>query len=367
MKNKKQSEKPVTLKSEAICVHEGTKLHFIECPIDFLDYFNAFIDYKDNNFLDIGTCYILAYHKKNSDLKKASLKKIDLKNIETTDQIKLSKYSKKELKEIIESQARIYNQHHLSDLSNISPREHIKNINLKHPVRPVFLELFELTMWYFMQYLYEIDIQPPPKKRTAYDVKYDYENLKYNLALLVQNTLYTNKNIEAPVNIDLSKYNLPAPRKISKKYSVYGEIFIEAANLYRRLRIYWLSIAAEYPPMAELLETLLMETATFGYKYCNTRYVKTFSRGGVTRDRRTERVRIIISNLYEMFKEDHISMAALANKILFSNQTRRSINLLRQRYFVPVTNTVINWIREWDAENNIDRSHYPRAPRARHH
>lgn len=366
MKNKKQSEKPVTLKSEAICVHEGTKLHFIECPIDFLDYFNAFIDYKDNNVLDIGTCYILAYHKKNSDLKKAGLKKIDLKNIETTNQIKLSDYSKDELKKIIKLQLAAYNQHYLSDLSSIPASELIENIDLKNPVRPVFFELFELIMWYFMQYFYEIDLQLPEQERTEHDVEYDYENLKQNLAILVQNTLYTNKNIEAPVNIDLSKYNLPAPSKISKKYSVYGELFIEAANLYRRLRIYWLSIAAEYPPMAELLETLLMETATFGYKYCNTRYVKTFSRGGVTRDRRTERVRIIISNLYEMFKEDHISMAALANKILFSNQTRRSINLLRQRYFVPVTNTVINWIREWDAENNIDRSHYPRAPRARH-
>lgn len=260
-----KGDKSVTMNTECVNIHEGKKMHWIECPKDFLDYFSVFIDYKDNNILDMAYA---VYNKRNSE------KKIDLNDIETTNQIKLSDYSKDELKKIIKLQLAAYNQHYLSDLPSIPASELIENIDLKNPVRPVFFELFELIMWYFMQYFYEIDLQPPEQERTVHDVEYDYENLKQNLAILVQNTLYTNKNIEAPVNIDLSKYNLPAPRKISKKYSVYGEMFIEAANLYRRLRMYWLTLVREYPPAAELLETLLADTVKFGYSHCRLKYIE---------------------------------------------------------------------------------------------
>ena len=352
-----KGDKSVTMNTECVNIHEGKKMHLIECPKDFLDYFNAFIDYKDNNILDMKYA---VYNKRNSE------KKIDLNDIETTNQIKLSDYPKDELKKIIKLQLAAYNQHYLSDLPSIPASELIENIDLKNPVRPVFFELFELIMWYFMQYFYEIDLQPPEQERTVHDVEYDYENLKQNLAILVQNTLYTNKNIEAPVNIDLSKYNLPAPRKISKKYSVYGEMFIEAANLYRRLRMYWLAIVREYPPVAELLETLLADTVKFGYRYCNLRYVKSFSRGGITKDKKTDAVRIKIHNIYDKLKDQRISMSALAGQILSSKENMRTIEFLERKYFIPQLNTIKKWVKEWDYENNIDRSKYPRARKMRH-
>lgn len=61
-----KGDKSVTMNTECVNIHEGKKMHWIECPKDFLDYFNAFIDYKDNNILDMKYA---VYNKRNSKKK----------------------------------------------------------------------------------------------------------------------------------------------------------------------------------------------------------------------------------------------------------------------------------------------------------
>ena len=340
-----KGDKSVTMNTECVNIHEGKKMHWIECPKDFLDYFSVFLEFKNIN---VGLLKFSVYNNK-----------ADLARIKAMNGKRLSDYSAQELKALYKTQLKAYKQSQLADLSKVTPRKNLHNINVVYPFRPVFLELFELVLWSFMQYLYQIDIPLD-------GVVKSYDPVKVNLAQLVKNTLYTDNEIKAPININLERYDLAKPKKLSDKYLTYGKLFIEAADLYRRLRMYWLTLVREYPPAAELLETLLADTVKFGYRYCNLRYVKSFSRGGITKDKKTDAVRIKIHNIYDKLKDQRISMSALAGQILSSKENMRTIEFLERKYFIPQLNTIKKWVKEWDYENNIDRSKYPRARKMRH-
>lgn len=236
-------KKTVNQNSEYVSIHEGEKVHMIECPKDFLDYFNAVLDFKENSVQE------LAYAINN---------RLDLTPAETADEKQWFCYSD--------------NQNTVAKTSNITPSTFLQKAKLTHPVRPVFLELFDFSLRQFIQYAY--DLQPDEEKRTVLDIEHDYKTAKNNFAQLIKDTLYTDNIITAPKNIDLAKYDLKEPKKLSDNQLIYGKLFIEAADLYRRLRMYWLAIVKEYPSVAELLEILLADAVKFGYSHCRLKYIE---------------------------------------------------------------------------------------------
>lgn len=118
------------------------------------------------------------------------------------------------------------------------------------------------------------DLQPDEEKRTVLDIEHDYKTAKNNFAQLIKDTLYTDNSIKAPKNVDLAKYDLKEPKKLSDNQLIYGKLFIEAADLYRCLRMYWLAIVKESPSVAELLEILLADAVKFGYSHCRLKYIE---------------------------------------------------------------------------------------------
>ena len=251
-----ESKQTVNQNSEYVSIHEGEKVHMIECPKDFLDYFNAVLGFKENSVQE------LAYAINN---------RLDLTPAETADEKQWFSYSDEELEDMF-SQQKTYNQNTVAKTSNITPSTFLQKAKLTHPVRPVFLELFDFSLRQFIQYAY--DLQPDEEKRTVLDIEHDYKTAKNNFAQLIKDTLYTDNSIKAPKNVDLAKYDLKEPKKLSGNQLIYGKLFIEAADLYRRLRMYWLTLVREYPPAAELLETLLADTVKFGYSHCRLKYIE---------------------------------------------------------------------------------------------
>ena len=249
-------KKTVNQNSEYVSIHEGEKVHMIECPKDFLDYFNAVLDFKENSVQE------LAYAINN---------RLDLTPVETADEKQWFSYSDEELEDMF-SQQENYNQNTVAKTSNITPSTFLQKAKLTHPVRPVFLELFDFSLRQFIQYAY--DLQPDEEKRTVLDIEHDYKTAKNNFAQLIKDTLYTDNSITAPKNIDLAKYDLKEPKKLSDNQLIYGKLFIEAADLYRCLRMYWLAIVKESPSVAELLEILLADAVKFGYSHCRLKYIE---------------------------------------------------------------------------------------------
>ncbi len=142
------------------------------------------------------------------------------------------------------------------------------------------------------------------------------QNIKFLLAELVRNTVHTDKKVKCPANIDLTRYDFTKAKQIPDKHLSYGKLFIEAANLYHELREYWLGLVVECPPKAELFEKMVTDTAKFGYKSYHLRYRKSCGRGGTTKEQEAEVLKGRVYRFYELFKDERISMAALANKIL---------------------------------------------------
>ncbi len=148
-----KAHKPITMDSEFVSIHNGTKVHYVECPKDFLDYFYKFIEFKKDNLW-----MLLAARKYRHE----KLKSMPEMNNET-----LSDYSDKAFDKLIDTQSKAYTPNELSQILDIPLDDFITNYNVPFPVRPVFLQLFDTILWSFMQYLYDKDLEP------EYDTLYD--------------------------------------------------------------------------------------------------------------------------------------------------------------------------------------------------
>lgn len=337
--------------------------HSIEAPADFLDYFYKFIEFKN-----LVSCLFSIDQEILQDdpdfIKTLELSK-NIHGESLTNWLHAKGYDKTKIPDVIQAAISHYNDFYslteFGERGKSKMKSNVTDFDLPFPVRPVFLRYFTMQLWSFLKYLQDLDINLENEQNNLKKV------IKTNLAKLVRNTTYTDKTIKMPSNINLDRYDLGNPQKLTGNQMQYGKAFIRLSKSYKILREFWLDLCAINPDAAKYFEYITYVTAKSGYDYYSFKYSTNCGAGGKAKDDLLNEARYKIRDAYNQICPKRISAEQIVNRLLDPQtgiETNEKYNNLKNK---PVSSaTILKWVKEWDKENGINRKGFPRAKKSIH-